>query len=73
MKKLIVDELPYRSKKDTMGKPPNGLSMSRKPLTASDVDADMHATMTKAGVFKETTPEDYQRILAQLKNELGKV
>ncbi len=76
MKKLIANEFLSQApakKKVSAGKPPKGLAVPRKPLNPADIDVALHAEMTKKLTFKETTQEDFKRIQAELKNELGKV
>lgn len=55
-----------------LGKPPKGLIFKR--ATAEDLGPEFFRNAPKTPiVFKETAHEDFERIRAELKNELGKV
>ncbi|TFW22566.1 hypothetical protein [Duganella callida] len=54
-------------------KPPKGLVFERQPLHAHELDVDLHRKLMQTPTFEETTREDFKRILAELKNEPGKI
>ncbi len=68
MKKLPVDDAV-----SNLGKPPKGLVFERRPLQAHEIDLELHRKLIETRAFKETTPEDFDRIRAELRDELGKV
>jgi hypothetical protein len=68
MKKLPLDEIA-----PNLGKPPKGGVFERRPLQAHEIDLEFHRKLLETPVFKETSHEDFDRIIAELKNELGKV
>ncbi|HEX5341496.1 MAG TPA: hypothetical protein VFX55_03300 [Duganella sp.] len=53
------------------GKPPKGAVYER--ITAAELGPEFFRNMPKNLVFKQTTPEDFDRIIAELNNEHGKV
>jgi len=68
MKKVPAHETP-----PILGKPPKGLVFERRPLHAHEIDIELHRKLAETRAFKETTEEDFKRILAELDNELGKI
>lgn len=68
MKKLPEHEVEIPN---NLGKPPKGAVFKR--VQAHELGAEFFQNTPKNLVFKETTHEDFDRIIAELKNELGKV
>ncbi|WP_373991096.1 hypothetical protein [Duganella sp. BuS-21] len=53
------------------GKPPKHLAVKR--VQAHEIDPELYRAPVKISAFKETTPEDFDRIIAEFQHELGKV
>lgn len=68
-----MKKLPLNENTAVAGKPPKRLAIARPTLNAREVDVKLHRKMINNRSFKETTEEDFKRIQAELKNELGKV
>lgn len=68
MKKLAEHEVDIPN---NLGKPPKGAVFKR--VQAHELGPEFFLNTPKNLVFKETTHEDFDRIIAELKNELGKV
>lgn len=68
MKKLPEHEVEVPN---NLGKPPKGAVFKR--VQAHELGLEFFQNTPKNLVFKETTPEDFDRLIAELKNELGKI
>lgn len=68
-----MKKLPDHEVDPNLGKPPKGAIFERRPIQAHEIDWELHRKLLETRAFKAATPEDFDRIISELRNEQGKV